>query len=204
MQRGQRRAQIVRDIGDQVAPLLVLTRQLAPLVGYPPAHLHEAAPQHRDLVPVAVRRVARTLQRGQRLAVVAIKSPHRPGQAAQWPRNQGKRSQARHQAQQGHQRDRPQRRAQDRAARHGHRQRIVRLALQHHVDITLVLPRHPHGRRAEHLLHPGIARVVAHDGQHAARDRAVREEFVDGLGGQAAQQLAGLVQHARGAVPSSP
>lgn len=35
-------------------------------------------------------------------------------------------------------------------------------------------------------------------GQHATRNRAVREQFVDGLGGQAAQQLAGLVQHARG------
>ncbi|MNS80179.1 hypothetical protein D3C72_1138470 [compost metagenome] len=173
MQGRQRRAQVVRNIGDQVTALLVLPRQLAPLVRDASAHLHEAATQYRDFIQALVRGVAGPGQGGQRLAVIAFKRADRPRQGTQRPRNERKRRQARHQSQQGHQGNRPQRGAQHRTARHRHRQRIVRLPLQHNVHIARVRRPHAHGRGAEHLLAILAARVVAHNGQHAARQQAL-------------------------------
>ncbi|MNX40421.1 hypothetical protein D3C86_708050 [compost metagenome] len=173
MQGRQRRAQVVRNIGDQVAALLVLPRQLAPLVRNASAHLHETAAQYRDFIQALVRGVARPGQGGQRFTVVAFKRADGPRQGAQRPRDQRKCRQARHQPQQGHQGDRPQRGAQHRTARHRHRQRIVRLPLQHNVHIARVRRPHAHRRGAEHLLAILAARVIAHNGQHAARQQTL-------------------------------
>ncbi len=50
VQRGQWRAQVVRDIGDELTPLLILTRERAPLCPEPLDHLPERPLQHHDLV----------------------------------------------------------------------------------------------------------------------------------------------------------
>ncbi len=181
MQGGQRGAQVVRDVGDQVAPLLVLPGQFAPLVRYALAHLHEAAPQHRDFVAIAVRGVAGALQRGQGLPIVAVEGTHGPRQAAQRARDQRKGRQPRHQPQQRYQRDGPQGRAQDGTARHRHRQRVMRLSLQNHIHVALFLPAHAYRRRAEHLLRVQAARIVARDRQHLARQQTLDGPQVDAI-----------------------
>lgn len=98
MQRGQRRAQIVGEVGDQFAPLLVLAGQLAPLLGDAAAHLGEGAAQHGDLVTALAHRILD--QRGGQFAV-GIEAAHRFRQVSQRPGDQAERQQAHQQSHQG-------------------------------------------------------------------------------------------------------
>ncbi|MCY1562794.1 hypothetical protein D9M68_1002430 [compost metagenome] len=50
MQRRERCAQIMGDIGDQIAPLLILAGQFSPLFGDASSHLREGMAKNEDVV----------------------------------------------------------------------------------------------------------------------------------------------------------
>lgn len=115
-----------------------------------------------------------------------VEAGHLFGEPAQRPRDQRKGHQAGHQAQQRHQADGPQRRAEHRVGRALRHQLVMRLALQHHVDEAHFLAVDAQRRRAEDLAAFGAARVVTQDGQRAAFQQPVHGGQVHALAAHAA------------------
>ena len=179
MQRCQRRAQVVRDVGEQFAPLLVLQRQLAPLLGDALRHLRERLAKLRNFVmPARQPRQPRRLGL-QRVHALGFEALDRHRQLAQRPCDQAERGQARKQTQQGHEAHQPQGGAQHRSCRRVGDQRVVVFALQHHIDIARIAAVHAQRGGAEHLAHIGTARIVAHDGQGRAREQLLHRLQID-------------------------
>ncbi len=154
VQRRQRRAQVVGNVGHQFAALQVLLAQLLPLLAEALRHVREAVPQDRQFVALAGpgrRRWRRQRGRGG-IDVECLDVAGQPAQRTGNPAEGG---------------------------RDVRGQRFALLADQDHVDVTHLLPLHAQGRGVEHLAPGTAARVVAEDGQGRAAQQRMDRRQVD-------------------------
>ena len=99
VQRGERRSQVVRKIGEQLAPLLVLRAQHLPLLGRAPRQPRKGLGQLAYLATAApgVLQLRRSLRPGG-LDAIWLQAAHRGRQRTQRPRDEAEGHQTRHQA----------------------------------------------------------------------------------------------------------
>ena len=169
LQRGQRRAQVVRDVGDQLAPQAVGLLEISHARGHPLGHVAEGGAEPVDLVA----RVAR--RRGQQTgldATVALEALHRGGEPPQPAREQAEHQQAGQRGEDDARTQPPGRELQHVAAADHGGDAVVALAAGDDVEIARQSPVAHHRRGGEDLLAVGLARVVAEHRQAVAVDEA--------------------------------
>ena len=165
VQRGERRAQIVGNVGEQLAALLVLQREFAPLLGNAAAHLQERLTELGNLVFAlgkAFQRRRIGVERGHALGLETFDGL---GEFAQRPRDEPERGDTGQQTEQRHQQHGAHGGVEHVVCGHIGGQRIVLFALQHHVDIAGVVAHHAQGRGAEYFFGAEAAWVITADRQ---------------------------------------
>ena len=161
LQRGQRRAQLVGDVGDQLAPGRVGVTQLADLLDDALGHPLDRDAELVDLV--AARAPAPGAEAHGGLELALLEGLHRRAQAAQAPGQPVERHQP------GDQRERQagqadaDRQAQDVAVLDHPGDRIESLAAEHHVEVAGQPVTLAQLRRREHLAPLRVAWIVAAD-----------------------------------------
>ncbi|MNT14579.1 hypothetical protein D3C72_1495920 [compost metagenome] len=169
VQRGQRRTQVMRDVGHQFAALQVLLAQLLPLFAQPLCHL--CMGMFEDLQLIALARAQR-YRCGQRRRCVDVEGLYAPGDLAQWPGHPIEGHQAGKQAQPAYQQHRPQRGVPLAAGGQVIGQHLPVFAHQHHVHVAGLPPLHHQRRDTEHLAAIRAARIVTEDRQRRAGQQA--------------------------------
>ncbi|MNO27192.1 hypothetical protein D3C76_170630 [compost metagenome] len=184
MQGGQGGAQVVGNIGHQLATLLILAHQRTPLFTQARLHLAEGGSEHGDFIG-AGSFVNGHRWGGRDRGGVDVEVAHGFGQPVQGPGDQGKGGQAGKQAQQGDQADGPERGVQGRAGGAALGKLVVDFAEQYHIEVAHRLAIDLQGRGTEDLAPLDAARVVTENRQRLAGQQAPHGFQVDPFAAQA-------------------
>ncbi|KAG1197800.1 hypothetical protein G6F35_012728 [Rhizopus arrhizus] len=165
MQRRQRRTQVMRDVGHQLAPLQVLLAQLLPLFAQPLRHLRVRVLKDHQLVALAGAQRLRWRQWRRCVDVEGLDAPGQPPQRAGHP---VERHQPGQQAEAANQHHRPPGGVPLATGGEVVGQHLPVLADQHHVHVTRLTALHDQRRGTEYLAAIRAARIVAEDRQRRA------------------------------------
>ncbi|KAG0766330.1 hypothetical protein G6F22_017857 [Rhizopus arrhizus] len=192
MQRRQRRTQVMRDVGHQLAPLQVLLAQLLPLFAQPLRHLRVRVLKDHQLVALAGAQRLRWRQWRRCVDVEGLDAPGQPPQRAGHP---VERHQPGQQAEAANQHHRPPGGVPLATGGEVVGQHLPVLADQHHVHVTRLTALHDQRRGTEYLAAIRAARIAALGNSPASAGRAANSGSSRGAGGaaEAPAGRAGLV-----------